>query len=127
MKLEDVEGLLDKLSHDFNVPKPDYQVWEARLIKRLKPIKTKLGGELRISGPRPFDFGAIFHYSGKATWLTFLTDPRHQVNKTGVIHEFLHYKHYVERGYKPPEDFEEEERRTKRETRWYLKKLKEAI
>lgn len=126
MKLEDVDCLLEELSQEFNVPIPDYQVWEAKLIKKLKPIGAEHRGYIRIRFSRPFSFGALLQYSGKFACITFLVDKRHMLRKECVVHEFFHYKHFVEQGYKFPDDLEAEEKLTKKETRRYLKKRKVA-
>lgn len=120
MKLEDVDCLLEELSQEFNVSIPDYQVWEMKLIKKLKPIDSAQGGYIRISFSRPFS--AFLQYSGKSTCLTLIVDKRHILRKESVVHEFFHHKHYIEQGYKFQDNLEEEEKLTKKETRRYLKK-----
>lgn len=124
MKLKDVDCLLEELSQEFNVPIPDYQVWEAKLIKKLKPLKPIVPdhrGYITIRFSRPFSFGALLQYSGMFACITFLVDKRHMLRKECVVHEFFHYKHYVEQGYKF-DNLEAEEKLTKKETRRYLKK-----
>ena len=121
MKLEKVDALLEALAQEYNVPKPRYEIWLVRRIKKANPIKTNFGGTIQVY-EFPFNRG-FFRYAGRI--VTILVGANRQANMGTIIHEFLHYKRYVERGYKLPEDFEEEERMTKRETRQYLKKLKE--
>ncbi len=123
MKVNDVDEFLLKLSKEFDVPKPNYEVWEVKLVKKPDPIGTKyLTVHRRYK--TPFDFGATFSWMedmGKLCWITFVINYRNRViSKNILVHEFMHYRHYVERGYKPSIDREEEEKRTKSETRKYL-------
>ena len=65
---------------------------------------------------------------GKLCSISILSKNNRHASKKAIIHEFFHYKHYVESGYdwskQTQEDREKEEKRTHSETQKYMQNLK---
>lgn len=141
--MQDVDKLLTDLSTEFNVPKPNYCIFKIKILKRLG--KWNLGPDylglvtiqMKNYDP-PFLFAACFvpggfsgNRKGPDCYITLLSKNNRPVSKRFIIHEFFHYKHYVESDYdwsnRTSEEQKQEEKRTESETRKYMRKLREKV
>lgn len=137
--IQEVDKLLTDLSTEFNVPKPNYCIFETKILKRLDKwdLMPESPGVFTVKASNykpPFLFDACFvsdHLGtkkGKTCYITLLSKNGRHVSKKALVHEFFHYKHYVECGYdwsgdKELQEYREsEEKRTQSETRKYMKK-----
>jgi len=139
LKIDELDGFLEFLAKEFNVPKPNYQIFKVVRVKKLNPIKTDLGGILKIRTSDPIQAGAFFNWAWKIPYISFLFRGTKGISRKAVIHEFFHYLHYLKEGErafpelsKRPskealEKWAEEEKRTKRETKQVWKKYKEKM
>ncbi|MHA1363119.1 MAG: hypothetical protein ACTSP1_11425 [Candidatus Freyarchaeota archaeon] len=125
LKIDEVDSFLEFLAKEFGVEKPNYQIYKLVLVKKLDPVKTRLSGSLRIKND-PIPPRAWFDRMGKIPYLTFLFRSTRGISKKVVLHEFIHYIHYLKEGEKVFENIEEEERRTIRETKLFWDKLKNS-
>ncbi len=131
--LQEVETLLSDLSTEFNVPMPMYCVYDLYPMKRLGEFKPP-GSVSRAKISNPL-VGVIpkawFVSARKICYLVLFLQNRKFVGKENIVHEFFHYKHYVESDYdwrnRTSEEQEQEEKRTQSETRKYMKKLREKV
>jgi GrpB-like predicted nucleotidyltransferase (UPF0157 family) len=130
LKIEEVDSFLDSLAKEFGVPKPNYCVYKVVQVRALEPWKTEHGGSFRIRGMRAsdiIDFGAVFRTVGKLGYIVLMFESTKGISRKAVVHEFFHYLHWLQRGMKDPEtreEYDEEERRARRETDRYLRKLR---
>jgi len=139
LKINEVDDFLEFLAREFNVPKPNYQIFKVIRIKKLDPIETDLGGVLKIRTPDPIPVGAFFNFVGNRPYISLLFRGTKGISRKAVIHEFFHYIHFLKEGTKlfskldegePKEVWErwaEEEKRTCRETNQFWKKYKERM
>jgi len=139
LKIDEVDSFLEFLAREFNVPKPNYQIFKVVRIKRLDPIKTDLGGVIMMRTPDPIRAGAFFDFVGKTPYISLLFRGTKGISRKAVIHEFFHYVHFLKEGAKPfpklgegdpkevLERMAEEEKRTKRETSQFWKKYRERM
>jgi len=139
LNVDEVDDFLEFLAREFNVPKPNYQIFKVTRIKKLDPIETKLGGVLKIRTPDPIRAGAFFNYAWKIPYISFLFRGTKGISRKAVIHEFFHYLHYLKEGERAFPDLSkglskealekwaEEEKRTERETNEFWKKYRERI
>lgn len=118
MKFDDVDKLFTELSKEYGVPKPLYCIYKIVPVKKLEPVK--IVPYLTLTQRVVMSLGRFIGEKGKSCYIYFLFGNR--ARKDTVVHEFFHYLHYVENGWsKEGIDGEEEERRTRRETRKYLR------
>ena len=129
--IQEVDSLLTNLSVDFNVPKPNYCIYNLTELKKLDEWKFNMGFSISLIGMKPpFQYDACFIHrcKGECCYITLLLKNNRNVSKKNIVHEFFHYKHYVESGYdwshRTQAEVEEEEKRTVLETRKYMKKTK---
>ena len=112
--IDRVDSLLTDLSNKYNVPKPEYCVY--KLLKKTDDSKDN----------KPSN--AMMCCDEKGYIILFLKSSRLSVRR--LVHEFFHYKHYVDADYNwddwIEEKHEEEERLTRRETREYMKNLRKG-
>jgi len=139
LKVNEVDDFLEFLAREFNVPKPNYQIFKVIRIKKLDPIETGHGGVLKIRTPDPIPAGAFFDFTLGIPYITLLFRGTKGISRKAVIHEFFHYIHFLKEGRKPfpklgegdPKEVLErkakEEKRTKRETNQFWRKYKERI
>ena len=138
--IQEVDKLLTDLSTEFNVPKPNYCIFKTKILKRLDKwdLMPDSPGIMTIQMKNykpPFLFDACFvpdhlgNKKGKACYITLLSKNNRHISKKSIIHEFFHYKHYVESDYDWSKQTQDkkiiEEKRTELETKKYIKKLKE--
>jgi len=139
LKIDEVDKFLEFLAKEFNVPKPNYQIFKVTRIKNLDPIKTELGGVLHIRAPDPIPAGAFFDYVGNVPFLTLLFRGTKGISRKSIIHEFFHYIHFLKEGIRlfpkvgegdPKEVVDrwvEEEKRTKRKTNEFWKEYRKKL
>jgi len=130
VKLEEIDDFLSHLAEEYGVPKPNYCVYKVICVKRLNPFKTGFA-EIRLEGYRDFiPYGALFVWEGKLPYIVFLLKGTRGISRKKVVHEFLHYVHFLQRGKKPHcsrEEIKEEERLTKKEVNRYWRKLEDEV
>jgi len=130
LRVEEIDGLLEELSKKYEVPKPHYCIYEIRPVKKLEPFvfpSSKDYLQLKLCGYTDplIPMRAGFRRDGQSheiCYITFLMRGRGISRKT-IVHEFIHYVHYVKNGYKYEEDREAEEKRTRNETERLVKEL----
>jgi len=139
LKVDEVDDFLEFLAREFNVPKPNYQIFKVIRIKKLDSIETDLGGLLKIRISDPIPAGAFFNFVGNIPYISFLFRGTKGISRKAVIHEFFHYIHFLKEGTKPFPKLDEgelkevlerraeEEKRTRRETNQFWKKYKESV
>jgi len=126
LKLDELDGFLDELARDFNVPKPNYCVYKLVTVKKLAPFETAPCTQVRLMGSAlPFD--ALFSYLGGLPYIVFVFKDGRRISRKTIIHEFLHYVHFLKRNCKPWEsstEHRDEEERTRKETERYWRKYR---
>ena len=142
--VQEVDKVLTDLSTEFNVPKINYCIFKTKILKRLDKwdLMPESPGVFTVKASNykpPFMFDACFvpdHLGtrkGTECYFSFLSKNDRHVSKKAIIHEFFHYKHYVECGYDWSGDKESlecrnsEEKRTETETQRYMRKQKDKI
>jgi len=131
--IQDVDMLLTDLSEEFDVPKPNYNIYKLTEIKKLDKWKFSNSLVITAQGMRPpMNYGAYFinKNRGKLCYISLLLKNNRNVSKKSIVHEFFHYKHFVECDYDWGNNVdwsvEKEEKLTKYETKNYMKHLKEC-
>jgi len=130
VRVEEIDSFLEELAQEFDVPKPNYCVYKVICIKRLKPFS--LGhAEIHLMGMRDYiPYGALFTWQGNLPYIVFLLKGTRGISRKSVIHEFIHYVHFLKRGceaWKTKEEYEEEEKLTRREVNEYWRKLQDRL
>ena len=121
-----VDNLLTELSEEFNIPKPNYCLYNVVAIKKLDAVKTPSGLTVEHKrNPLSDIYGAQYTAFGRLGYIVLFQHENRAVSKNYIIHEFFHYKHHYESGKNDwLKDAEEEEKATRSETRKYLKEEK---
>ena len=132
--IQDVDSLFTTLSEEFNVPKPNYNIYKVTEIKKLDKWRFNNCLVITALGMRPpMDYGARFISKNKSKlcYIALLLKNNRNVNKKSIIHEFFHYKHFIECDYDWDNykdwSLEKEEKRTKAETNHYIKRYKNGF